>query len=613
MCEVQNHWFTKLDNGRKVEVAPADSGGLAHAAAAAAPAIPTAVGATTTMCAPASHQHVVLIYAHFSGQGDDFSGHAQDIANQFITVDQAYYDFDARSWFGYDAHMYVECTPSGGLLVHDLALSTPIGSANFSTIVSDAQSAGYCQANQGGSCDGQAPAHYWIWTDGNPTSGYAGQSSVIGDDSAGSSNAINTSDGYSINFGYMLSNGGAGIFAHENGHAMGAVQLSAPHSTGAWHCTDGLDVMCYNDGGSAGAQYSTSHCGDAANGGAIFDCGFDDYFNPWPQPGNYLATHWNIGAGYDAWLALQPIQVSETKSGSQLVFWRAGNGDLTEAWYSLGSWSAPLDLSTLMHIGPIASAPSATVTPDGSQQLVFWQSPVGDIMEAWYTNGHWYGPADLTAGFGAPPAASAPSAVVTSDGSQQLLFWRVSNGHTFEEWFTNGEWHGPIDLSAAVGGPPAVSAPDVTVGPDGSQQLVFWQAGNNHIYEVWWAEARWNGPIDLTAVTGGPGSDTPPTVLFTSDGAQQLAFWVAGNHVLEAWWATAQWNGPIDVSDEVGGASAGSALSAAVTPSSTQQLVFWSGGRTGLWEAWWAQSRWNGPANLFTTPLGSSPSVILAP
>src|SRR5215471_6213722 len=32
MCEVQNHWFTKLNNGNHVEVAPPDSAGLAQAA-----------------------------------------------------------------------------------------------------------------------------------------------------------------------------------------------------------------------------------------------------------------------------------------------------------------------------------------------------------------------------------------------------------------------------------------------------------------------------------------------------------------------------------------------------------------------------------------------------
>ena len=34
---------------------------------------------------------------------------------------------------------------------------------------------------------------------------------------------------------------------HELGHNMGAVLMTAPHSTTAGHCTDEYDIMCYND------------------------------------------------------------------------------------------------------------------------------------------------------------------------------------------------------------------------------------------------------------------------------------------------------------------------------------------------------------------------------
>jgi hypothetical protein len=90
-------------------------------------------------------------------------------------------------------------------------------------------------------------------------------------------------------------------FLHEITHTLGAVQWDAPHSTQPpggtspqyGHCWQGADVMCYvEDDGAAHAM--RTDC--AASSGAIatsYDCGRDDYFNPDPEPGSYLATHWN--------------------------------------------------------------------------------------------------------------------------------------------------------------------------------------------------------------------------------------------------------------------------------------------------------------------------------
>jgi hypothetical protein len=89
---------------------------------------------------------------------------------------------------------------------------------------------------------------------------------------------------------------------HEMTHNLGGVQWSAPHSTQPpgfalsryGHCWQGADVMCYvEDAGAAHAM--TSDCPRV--GGAIpqaYDCGRDDYFNPAPPAGSYLAGHWNV-------------------------------------------------------------------------------------------------------------------------------------------------------------------------------------------------------------------------------------------------------------------------------------------------------------------------------
>lgn len=80
---------------------------------------------------------------------------------------------------------------------------------------------------------------------------------------------------------------------HEIGHILGAVQTSAPHSDGAFHCWDSDDIMCYPYTEFLVPQ-SAAHPCESPTFAYPFDCGKDDYFNPAPAPGSYLATHWNL-------------------------------------------------------------------------------------------------------------------------------------------------------------------------------------------------------------------------------------------------------------------------------------------------------------------------------
>jgi hypothetical protein len=102
---------------------------------------------------------------------------------------------------------------------------------------------------------------------------------------------------------------------HEILHNLGAVQATAPHTSGAYHCLDEYDIMCYPDHvdssgaftnciGSNGVQYA---CGQ--NGYPVYiapnctdpsfnyqlDCNKNDYFNAGTVSAtNYLYNHWNV-------------------------------------------------------------------------------------------------------------------------------------------------------------------------------------------------------------------------------------------------------------------------------------------------------------------------------
>jgi hypothetical protein len=79
---------------------------------------------------------------------------------------------------------------------------------------------------------------------------------------------------------------------HEMTHNLGAVQDSAPNASLNGHCTDGFDVMCYDDGG---LPYVAGICPEIEGVmSQVYDCGNDDYFNVAPPAGSYLATKWNL-------------------------------------------------------------------------------------------------------------------------------------------------------------------------------------------------------------------------------------------------------------------------------------------------------------------------------
>jgi hypothetical protein len=78
-------------------------------------------------------------------------------------------------------------------------------------------------------------------------------------------------------------------------HNLGAVQATAPHHSADGHCTDGYDVMCYDDDNDPLTFPLTHDCPRLL--GAVmsqrYDCGGDDYFNVAPSGGSYLGAYWN--------------------------------------------------------------------------------------------------------------------------------------------------------------------------------------------------------------------------------------------------------------------------------------------------------------------------------
>lgn len=177
---------------------------------------------------------------------------------------------------------YVTEPGSGGSCIASvLNVTVPAGSmTSFGATIAAVQALGYTNPGR----------KYLMWTDATVLCGVA---SMYTNDGATQANPNN--GGYAqyarIDAGCWGFGDGAGqhsVEAHELLHTLGGVQNTAPHSTKVGHCWDESDTMCYADGGSYAMQQVC-----APEREYFYDCNNDDYFSTYPDPGGYLAGHWN--------------------------------------------------------------------------------------------------------------------------------------------------------------------------------------------------------------------------------------------------------------------------------------------------------------------------------
>ena len=162
-------------------------------------------------------------------------------------------------------------------LVEEVVLS-PNGDSTVAATMAELKSKGYSRTDR----------IYLAFVD-TTSAGICGVGTIWSDDRAnGNDNWNNVGPGCSrVDAGCWSGT----VAAHEVMHNLGGVQLSAPNSSGGFHCIDEYDVMCYKD--SASSPDTRRDCPSLSNDKTRFDCGHQDYYHTNPAPGSYLASFWN--------------------------------------------------------------------------------------------------------------------------------------------------------------------------------------------------------------------------------------------------------------------------------------------------------------------------------
>ncbi|MEO6867471.1 MAG: fibronectin type III domain-containing protein, partial [Gaiellales bacterium] len=294
-------------------------------------------------CVTAPQPRYVLVYAHPANVASRYASIAPKLQSELYKV-SAFIDSESQSITpGASRTVPVACD-AGGPVVLNLALDgLSAGTAGFGDIVDGLRAKGL-EFNG----DGSNSERYIVYYDSPSPTRAAGTGHVFASDaSAGATNSNNTGGLYAVE--YRFDGGGSvphwEVMIHEVLHTMGAVVSTAPNTSGlvgtvgAGHCIDGLDIMCYNDGGSRGGSYTETTCPTK-----VLDCNRDDYFHPSPPAGSFLATHWNVAATYNRFLisggaTRAPRALAPTASISNLRQSGASNAAVGLTWNASGGTS----------------------------------------------------------------------------------------------------------------------------------------------------------------------------------------------------------------------------------------------------------------------------------
>ncbi|MFP5224910.1 MAG: Calx-beta domain-containing protein [Actinomycetota bacterium] len=249
---------------------------------------------------PNTDNHMLVIYSYPSDVASQYGSRLSSIRSM-VRESNGRLNREANA-FGARADYKVRCDGAGQVTVVEVMLPTPSYADSFNSVVTDLRALGYNQTYR----------KYWVWHEGS-AGGASGTGHLYTDDRRTVDNANNAGPGTTSTFAVQwgaVAGFSSRTWMHENAHNLGAVADAAPGSSSYGHCWDGLDVMCYADGGTP--AYSGGSCTDFEH----FDCGNDTYFNPDPDPSSWLANNWNLAWSQNRFYRMRPTTGWQTSSST---------------------------------------------------------------------------------------------------------------------------------------------------------------------------------------------------------------------------------------------------------------------------------------------------------
>lgn len=216
-----------------------------------------------------SGNRVQAIYARASDKVDRFDSFAASFQQYASTMNDVFLSSAQQTGGTRNVRLVTDANCN---VIVSRAVVSPTGDDTIGNMATELRNQGYNLSSR----------KYLVWMDATV---YCGIAYINNDDSAASTNANNRGPSFArVDSGCW----GGRVEAHEVMHNLGGVQLSAPHTSGGYHCKDEYDRMCYSDGAGVTMSYVCPSTEESR-----FDCNKDDYYNTNPLAGSYLSSHWN--------------------------------------------------------------------------------------------------------------------------------------------------------------------------------------------------------------------------------------------------------------------------------------------------------------------------------
>lgn len=297
-----------------------------------------------------SGKRVQLLYVRASDKPDNYAAFAAAADSYASGMNEIINGSAAQT--GGERHIRFKMNPDCSLDTDHVVIA-PADDDTFWATVNAVEAQGYSAATM----------KYVMFVEANI---YCGLGTWWGDDDPSQSNLSNTTVGYGrVDKGCWS----ATVAAHELVHTLGGVQSSSPNASGLGHCTDESDLMCYADG--AGLPIQMLCTGPGYEG--RLDCNSDDYFDTDPEPGSYLATHWNVANS--SWLSAEgestdppakPTGVVVAPASSPTRCTTAGSCTVTVAWNQSAGANSYTVTSNAGQVAQSSSTSASFTAPAGS-------------------------------------------------------------------------------------------------------------------------------------------------------------------------------------------------------------------------------------------------------